>query len=380
VLNDFSLYIHFPWCVKKCPYCDFNSHQLKGTIPEDIYIEALIEDLKHHAALLPSRRLLSIFMGGGTPSLFSAAAIGRLLEAVNDYFPIDGSTEITMEANPGTVERKYFHGYRSAGVNRLSMGIQSLNDQHLKALGRIHDSSEAKAAITTAQQAGFYNINLDLMYGLPQQSVAAAVADLTSALAFNTPHLSWYQLTLEPNTLFYKQPPPLPTEEGLWEIQNAGQALLSKKGYHQYEVSAYSLPNQQCRHNLNYWQYGDYLGIGAGAHSKLTDAQFNILRTVKYKNPKDYLACKKNYIMEETVVPTHELPFEFMLNGLRLKEGINLALYTQRTGLALETIAACLKQAQSEGLLQYNEEKIKTTSHGWNFLNNLVSLFLLKSN
>lgn len=372
-----TLYAHFPWCVQKCPYCDFNSHTLKNNLPENEYIDKLISDLTQHLPQVWGRRIQSVFMGGGTPSLFSPTAIGRLLTTANALIPFNPDIEITLEANPGTVEQSRFLGYRQAGINRLSLGVQSFTDHHLKALGRIHDSQAAIQAVDAAKRAGFNNINLDLMYGLPEQSVAEALADLKQAVALAPSHLSWYQLTLEPNTWFYQHPPNLPADDLLWEIQQAGQAYLASQGYLQYEVSAYSLPGHACQHNRHYWEFGDYIGIGAGAHGKLTDfASQKVLRTVKIKHPKTYLAAN-DVILENKIVDKAELPFEFMLNALRLKEPIPKQLFIDRTGLSLEMIAAPLQQACERGLLQINDSELEVTALGWQFLNDLLQLFIV---
>lgn len=373
-----SLYIHLPWCVKKCPYCDFNSHSLREAIPEDAYIDALIRDLKNDLPYADNRPLISIFIGGGTPSLFSANAIARLLTEVGNLLTITPDCEITLEANPGTVEQERFYGYREAGVNRLSIGIQSFHQEHLTRLGRIHNGDEALKAVAIARQANFKNVNLDLMYGLPQQTITEALADLTTALSLNPTHLSWYQLTLEPNTPFYHKPPPLPNDDYLWDMQQQGQALLREHDFHQYEVSAYA--HSQCisRHNFNYWQFGDYLGIGAGAHSKITDVkQKTVTRCWKVKHPKDYLQKDHDFAGARNRVNVSDLPFEFMLNALRLNGDIQSSLFCERTGLAFCTIIPVLKIAAEKQLMTWDDDKFALTPLGRNFLNEVVELFMV---
>ncbi len=377
-----SLYIHIPWCIRKCPYCDFNSHAVKEGIPEADYVKALLEDLDENLAnpeRQPSlvRPLHSIFFGGGTPSLFSAQALTAILEGVQKRFSVPADTEITLEANPGTVEAERFKEYRSLGINRLSLGIQSLQDSQLKKLGRIHDREAAIRAVKTAQDGGFENLNLDLMYGLPQQNQAEALNDLEAALALGSAHLSWYQLTIEPNTAFYHTRPPLPADELIWEMQTEGQSLLQAQGFAQYEVSAYSRADRQCQHNLNYWQFGDYLGIGAGAHSKLSHfAGAGITRHWQVKNPRDYLDRQKKKTAEARPVSAKDLPLEFMLNALRLKEGLPLSYFEERTGLHVSVIEPLLMKAWSQGLLVNDCQLLKPTELGQRFLNDLTALFL----
>ena len=321
-------------------------------------------------------KLTVFFFGGGTPSLFSPQALDRLLQAVQKQVSFAANVEITLEANPGTVEQQRFKGYHAAGINRISLGIQSFQDEKLKALGRIHDGEEAIKAVAVAQQAGFDNFNLDLMYGLPGQTVADAQFDLITAMSLNPTHLSWYQLTLEPNTLFYRQPPALPDEEILWAIQQQGQQDLLARNYRAYEVSAYSRPGYACRHNLNYWQFGDYLGIGAGAHSKITDLESGeIKRTSKYKNPKDYLTAT-NFVAETRVVTPHELPLEFLMNALRLQQPVTRNLFEQRTGLSYQLLQPHLQAAAAKGLIDWDEQQIMPTPQGRLFLDDLVALFL----
>lgn len=372
-----SLYIHFPWCVKKCPYCDFNSHELKQEIPEQLYISRLIADLESHLPQIWGRRLVSIFMGGGTPSLFSAAAMEQLLDTINTRIAFSREIEITLEANPGTVDTANFQGYRAAGINRLSIGVQSFQADKLKVLGRIHNAEAAIRAVQMARTAGFENFNIDLMYGLPQQTVTDATYDLETAIQLAPSHLSWYQLTLEPNTLFHKMPPPLPAESLIDEIQEAGYAMLAAADFNRYEVSAYSQPQRQAQHNLNYWEFGDYLGIGAGAHGKLTDmAQQQVLRTSKRKHPKDYLNPSLSMLEESKIIPIDQIPFEFMLNALRLEQAISIELLESRTGLTLTYFEKYLKNAVAKGLLNWNNEQICLTILGKRFLNDVIAEFL----
>jgi oxygen-independent coproporphyrinogen-3 oxidase len=372
-----SLYVHLPWCVRKCPYCDFNSHEAKGDLSEDTYVRALLADLDQDLPLAGNRPVVSIFFGGGTPSLFSPGAIGRIIEGVRARLACDG-VEITLEANPGTVEQARFAGYVDAGVNRLSLGIQSFNDAHLKALGRIHGAAEAHRAIEAARAAGFTNVNLDLMYALPQQDVAQACADLAEAILHQPAHISWYQLTLEPNTLFYKKPPPLPDEETAWRIQLEGEQLLAGAGYAQYEISAYAQDRRECRHNRNYWQFGDYLGIGAGAHGKLTQADGSILRTAKQRHPKAYLESAGTVaaLQRHERVAAADLPLEFVMNGLRLTGGFDLEDYESRTGLGRATLQPALGAALERGLLEASGDCIRNTVLGRRHLDTTLGLFL----
>lgn len=371
-----SLYIHFPWCIRKCPYCDFNSHALKEELPEKQYIDTLIKDLEFDLATINNRTINTIFMGGGTPSLFSAGALAYLFEELNKRLTFATDIEITLEANPGTVEYQRFSDYRAIGINRLSIGIQSFEEEKLKALGRVHNSKEAINAAETAHKAGFTNFNLDLMHGLPGQTLQQAINDITTAIRLAPTHISWYQLTLEPNTLFYKYPPTLPADDFVWDMQDKCRELLLNANFNQYEISAYSQPNKECKHNVNYWQFGDYLGIGAGAYGKITDVkQKTITRTWKIKNPKDYLAAK-HYIGETTIIPNKELPFEFMLNALRLYQNIPVKLLEERTGLTLNDIETNLKRAKAKGLITWNEHEIQPTDTGRQFYNDLVEMFL----
>ncbi len=372
-----SLYIHLPWCIRKCPYCDFNSHALKNDLPEKAYIAALLRDLQQDLPYVQDRPVQSIFFGGGTPSLFSPAAITELLHQLQKHLQFAPDIEITLEANPGTVEQQRFQGFFNAGVNRLSLGIQSLQDDKLKILGRIHDSHTAIKAIIAAKNAGFSNINCDLMFGLPTQTIKDALLDLENIMAHQPKHISWYQLTLEPNTFFAKYPPKLPDDELIFIMQEQGQALLAKAGYEQYEVSSYSKTNFQCGHNRNYWEFGDYLGIGAGAHSKLTDfSNQQIVRLSKRKHPQEYLNSTDSFIQEQQVINPADLPFEFMLNVLRLNNKIPLELFVSRCGLPYHQLELPLQKAIDAGLLICDGIHFETTSLGRRFLNDLMQLFL----
>jgi oxygen-independent coproporphyrinogen-3 oxidase len=372
-----SLYIHLPWCVRKCPYCDFNSHALQQSeLPEKAYIDALLKDLEFDSKLVGRRPITSIFFGGGTPSLFSGAAIKRILVAVREQLNCTDDIEITLEANPGTVEHDRFEMYREAGVNRLSIGVQSFNAEQLKKLGRIHNTDEAIRAANTAKKAGFDNFNLDLMFGLPQQTIEEALTDLQQACQLQPTHISWYQLTLEPNTVFYAKPPRLPDDEILWQMQVAGQQLLTENKYEQYEISAYAQLDKQCRHNVNYWQFGDYLGIGAGAHGKITLADGSIIRTAKTRQPKDYLARTDSFLSEKKVVSLTELPFEFMLNALRLKQPVSLTMFEQRTGLSSNLLQIGLNKASQKGLIQCEDKRIIITDIGSRFIDDIIQCFL----
>ncbi len=374
-----SLYIHLPWCVRKCPYCDFNSHEARNTIPEDLYVAALLRDLDEQLPRIWGRGLISIFFGGGTPSLFSPQAIEKVLTAVHSRLRFGADTEITLEANPGTVDEARFSGFRQAGVNRLSIGIQSLQDEKLKSLGRIHNRDYAIRAIEAAKNAGFENFNLDFMHGLPGQSVQEAVHDLQDALQFQPPHLSWYQLTIEPNTFFHHQPPRLPVDDVLWEIQERGKEKILSHGLHQYEVSAYAQRDRECAHNRNYWEFGDYLGIGAGAHSKITDLDQQIItRHSQIKNPKDYLDPSKKLTADQTTVMDQDIIFEFMLNALRLTHGVPVSLFTERTGLSLNILEPILIEARKKKLLVDNAGVFCATELGQRFLNDLIGMFLPK--
>jgi putative oxygen-independent coproporphyrinogen III oxidase len=375
-LPPLSLYIHFPWCVRKCPYCDFNSHEVKDGFPETEYLDALRSDLENALPLIWGRKIYTIFIGGGTPSLMSAAGLDRLLSDVRTLLPLAGEAEITMEANPGTFEAEKFRAYRASGINRLSIGIQSFNPRHLQALGRIHDGDEARRAVDIAH-ANFDNFNLDLMYALPSQTLAEAQEDVATAIAFAPPHLSLYHLTLEPNTYFAKYPPQIPDDDASAEMQDMIQQLTTDAGYVHYEVSAYAKPTRQARHNLNYWQFGDYLGIGAGAHSKISFPH-RIVRQMRYKQPKTYMEQMKqgNPIQEEFEIGRDDLGFEFMLNGLRLTEGFEVNQFSERTGLTLNVIEKQLTEAESKGLLYRDHKIIKPTELGQRFLNDLQQIFL----
>ncbi|KKC99870.1 radical SAM family heme chaperone HemW [Photobacterium halotolerans] len=375
-----SLYVHIPWCVQKCPYCDFNSHALKHEIPELDYIDALLEDLAidldRYQLADGSRALHSIFIGGGTPSLISAPEIGRLLAGIEARIPFSDKIEITMEANPGTVEAGRFQAYREVGVNRISIGVQSFQDDKLKRLGRIHGKGEAVRAAGLAQEAGLNSFNLDLMHGLPDQSVEDAMSDLRQAIALNPPHLSWYQLTIEPNTLFYSKPPTLPDDDDLWDIFEQGHVLLAEAGYQQYEISGYSKPGMQCQHNLNYWRFGDYLGIGCGAHGKVSFADGRITRTVKVKHPRGYLNPQKAYLDQETQVGDEERPFEFFMNRFRLLEACPKQDYVERTGLPLDSIQQPISWALDKQYLLDQGDHWQITEQGKLFLNDLLAAFV----
>ena len=377
-----SLYIHYPWCVRKCPYCDFNSHQVSGEIPEDDYIAALLRDIEQHLPAVWGRQVSSIFFGGGTPSLISPEGLDDLLSQLRSLLPLTAECEITLEANPGTVEQGRFNAFRQAGVNRLSIGVQSFDDDALQKLGRIHSGREAIAAAEAAHAAGFDNFNLDLMFGLSGQDAAAAEADLRQAVALAPSHLSWYQLTIEPNTAFAHAPPVLPEEEALWAIQSAGQTLLAEACYGQYEVSAYAREGQRCRHNLNYWRFGDYLGIGPGAHGKITHcAEGRIERIWKKRHPREWLAAhgaanSTAMIAGQSDISRADLVLEFMMNALRLVDGFETALFSANTGLPLSAAQAPLQRAEELGLIDWNAERIVPTARGRDYLNTLLGLFL----
>jgi oxygen-independent coproporphyrinogen-3 oxidase len=375
-LPPLALYVHVPWCLRKCPYCDFNSHEAKGDVPEAAYVDALIEDLELALPSIWGRKVLSVFIGGGTPSLFSAAAIDRLLAGIRARVPVSPDAEITLEANPGTFECAKFAGFRAAGVNRLSLGVQSFDPKHLSALGRVHDADEARRAADAAL-AVFGTVNFDLMYALPRQTVAEAEADLAAALAFSPPHLSFYHLTLEPNTLFHRHPPPLPDDDTAADIEDAVEARLAEAGYRHYETSAHARAGAECRHNLNYWRFGDYLGIGAGAHSKLSFAD-RIVRAVRYRQPKQYMerVAARSPLQEETPVTRSDIGFEFMLNALRLTDGVPAALFAERTGYPLALVRRELAMAEARGLVEPDPTLIRATALGRRFLNDLQALFL----
>lgn len=372
-----SLYIHIPWCVKKCPYCDFNSYAIKDGIPEADYIDRLILDLKADLPLAQDRSLKSIFFGGGTPSLFSPQGFEKILNCIDQHFDLNKTAEITMEANPGTVEHRDFRDYKMAGITRISLGAQSFQNSQLEKLGRVHQAEETMRAIDKIVQADFKSFNIDIMYGLPDQSLQDALFDLKSALFFDPPHLSWYNLTIEPNTIFHHNKPPLPTEDVIFEMQEAGFEVLKEKGYKQYEVSAFSKPSQQCQHNLNYWQFGDYLGIGAGAHGKITDLDTKeINRYSKIRFPKSYLDPTLPFLAENKPIPIAELPLEFMLNALRLNGGFSIELFESRTFMPIDNILIQLQAAQAKDLLSMDNKRIMPTELGKRFLNDLIAIFL----
>lgn len=379
-LPPLALYIHIPWCVRKCPYCDFNSHGQSGVLPQSDYVAALLRDLEFDLPLVWGRPVHSIFFGGGTPSLFSAASIGAILDGVAARLRLQPGLEVTLECNPGSAEFDRFEGYRSAGVNRISFGIQSFDDGCLARLGRIHDSAQAQRAIKLAQDAGLDNLNLDLMYALPQQDLPMAIADIERAIALAPAHISHYQLTLEPNTVFHAKPPPgLPEDDLAWDMQEACQARLDASGYAHYEVSAYAQPGRPCQHNLNYWRFGDYLGIGAGAHGKLSlPAEARILRRWKKKHPRDYLATAggAEAIGGDEDIAAERRPFEFMLNALRLRDGFALALFEPRTGLPLSAIEPTLVAGEQRGWLRRDRGQLHSTELGWRFLNDVMGSFL----
>lgn len=387
-LPPLSLYVHIPWCLRKCPYCDFNSHSAQDNVPENEYIEALIIDLEQELPGIWGRTVNSIFFGGGTPSLLSAEGLDHFLTAIRTRLPVAPDAEITLEANPGTFEQDKFSGFRAAGINRLSIGVQSFADTSLKQLDRVHNGVEAMTAFHTARQAGFDNINLDLMFGLPGQTLAMAMADLEQALSLQPEHLSHYQLTLEPNTLFYHQPPSLPDAETIWSMQEACQEKLAAAGFDHYEVSAYARNRNYCLHNLNYWQFGDYVGIGAGAHGKITDAfQQHIRRSTKPRQPQDYINTAQRFgtgFIDQTesglgknhIVTRNEVGLEFLMNTLRLKAGFPTIHFQERSGQTLALIEKPLQQAEERGLIQRDLTTIKTTTLGARHLDELLTLFM----
>lgn len=375
-LPPLSLYVHVPWCVRKCPYCDFNSHAKTAELPESAYIDALIEDLDQDVSFIQDRPLQSIFIGGGTPSLFSATAYQRLLAALKQRLHFSDDIEITLEANPGTLEQGRFEGYREAGINRLSIGVQSFNSEQLTKLGRVHNSDDALKAIATAQAAGYSNFNIDLMHGLNEQSQADALQDLQIAIDAGAPHISWYQLTIEPNTEFYSRPPTLPVETEIMTIQRQGFALLAKAGFQRYEVSAFARAGHQARHNLNYWQFGDYLALGAGAHGKITTANGDILRYQKTRKPEDYLKRSPSRSSKSEVIAPEDIPLEFMMNALRLSEGFSQTLFEQRSGLNWTIVADTIRTLQARGLIQEQAGQFKATQRGFVMLDSLLGEFL----
>ena len=377
-LPPLSLYIHIPWCVQKCPYCDFNSHAQKGAIPEQDYVHHLLADLtadlSRYQESLQQRPLHSIFIGGGTPSLFSAENIAYLLHQIEQHIPFDPNIEITLEANPGTAEAERFLGYAQAGINRISMGIQSFSDEKLQKLGRIHNAAEAKSAVGFARVSSLRSFNLDLMHGLPNQTLNEALADLHQAIELAPPHLSWYQLTIEPNTMFAYRPPKLPDDDELWDIFEQGHQLLTAAGYQQYETSAYAKPGFQCQHNLNYWRFGDYLAIGCGAHGKLSFPSGKILRYSKTKHPKGYM--RGEYLYEERDVSTEDLPFEFFMNRFRLLEAVPKNEFEQFTGLPLSVVDKTMAWALDQKFITETDRTWQVTEHGKLFLNELLEAFL----
>lgn len=379
-LPPLSLYVHTPWCVRKCPYCDFNSHPLRDdSATEDQYLEALLRDLEQDLERVWGRRISSIFIGGGTPSVMSPGFYDRLMSGLRARLMISADAEITLEANPGTVDYEKFQGFREAGINRLSIGVQSFNDEHLRQLGRIHSGNDAQRAFEAARAAGFENINLDVMFGLPGQTPAQAIADIDQALALAPEHLSYYQLTIEPNTYFAVHPPGLPDDEDIWALQGDATQRIAEHGYHQYEVSAYAQAGCQCAHNRNYWEFGDYLGIGAGAHSKLTDVnQQKVLRLTKEKHPHQYIdkALHASPLIEVKTLSRQDLPVEYMLNALRLTEGFPATAFAERTGLPISCVQQPLRQAEQKGLIEWDIHSVKPTDRGKRFLNDLVELFL----
>jgi putative oxygen-independent coproporphyrinogen III oxidase len=380
-LPPMSLYVHLPWCLKKCPYCDFNSHEQRGDVPQAAYLAALMADLEAALPFIWGRRIHSIFIGGGTPSLFSPASIGQLIADIRARLPLEPGCEITMEANPGTFETDRYHGYRQAGVTRLSVGVQSFNDAKLQALGRVHDAAQARAAVTEAS-AAFDTFNLDLMYALPGQTLAELQDDLSQALAFKPPHLSIYHLTVEPNTYFAVHPPTgalaLPDDDLAFDMLDVIAAQTEAVGLARYEVSAFAQAGHRCAHNLNYWQFGDYLGIGAGAHSKISFPH-RVIRQTRYREPSRYMAqaAAGFAVSSDVEVSRGELPFEFMLNSLRLREGFELARFAERTGLALGAVQSALAAAESKGWVERDLVWVKPTERGFDFLNDLVGLFLV---
>jgi oxygen-independent coproporphyrinogen-3 oxidase len=379
-LPPLSLYVHLPWCLKKCPYCDFNSHESKGELQEAAYLNALRADLEASLPLIWGRRIHSVFIGGGTPSLFSPASIDQLITDIRARLQLEPGCEITLEANPGTFERDRFKGFREAGVTRLSIGVQSFDDEKLKALGRVHDADQAKAAIDEARSA-FDTFNIDLMYALPGQTLAQFERDLDTALSFAPPHLSIYHLTIEPNTLFAKYPPSgaqsLPDEDSAFDMLDLIAERTSQSGLERYEVSAFARPGHRCQHNLNYWQFGDYLGIGAGAHGKLTFPH-RVVRQIRFRDPANYMqqALAGQPVAQDEEVPRAQLPFEFMLNALRLKEGFELTRFSERTGLPLTAIQKALDEAEAKGWITRDFARVEPTARGFDFLNDLQALFL----
>ena len=375
-----AVYVHLPWCVRKCPYCDFNSHAKDGEVPEGRYVEALLRDLETQATRVDPRMVQSVFFGGGTPSLFSAAAIGRILAGIRSRLRVAPGTEVTLEANPGTVERGRFGEYAAVGINRISLGGQSFNPRHLARLGRIHSADETRTAAAELHAAGIANFNIDLMYGLPEQTLADSLADVSAALELGPAHVSHYQLTLEPGTVFFHRPPPLPDDDATWEMQLACQEALAAGGFRQYEVSAYAREGRRCVHNLNYWEFGDYVGVGAGAHGKITELPQQVWRTVRPRQPRLYLEALERTpaaLPEAQPVAREDLPFEYMLNALRLVEGFSVETFEGRTGLGFEEVQARIVEAASQGMVEeWAEQRWRATPLGWRFLNDLIAAFL----
>ncbi|HEX6997907.1 MAG TPA: radical SAM family heme chaperone HemW [Gammaproteobacteria bacterium] len=385
-LPPLSLYVHLPWCLRKCPYCDFNSYEARGAVPEDAYVDALLRDLHAELPFAQGRALCSIFLGGGTPSLFSGDAIRRLLAGIRARLPLHADTEITLEANPGAAEAERFAAYREAGVNRLSIGVQSFRDAQLEALGRVHSAAEAVRAVELARRAGFDEVNLDLMYGLPGDDPEAALADLETAAALEPTHLSWYELTLEPGTAFHRRPPPRPDEDVVLEIESRGRERLAARGFGRYEVSAYARPGHRCVHNLNYWQFGDYLGIGAGAHGKLTlgaeasrelGGSQAIVRRAKTRNPRTFMqtAGSPAAVTVERIEEPRQAVLEFMMNALRLPDGVDADCFEQRTGQPLAAVEQPLAEAERRGWLRLEQRRVTPTAEGLRALNRVLQLF-----
>ena len=377
-LPPLSLYIHTPWCEKKCPYCDFNSYAEKQALPEFQYVQALIADLNCDLPYVGSREVMSVFVGGGTPSLLSAEAIASVLEKLRACVPLSVDAEITLEANPGSADAEKFVAFREAGVNRLSLGVQSLNNDMLHRLGRVHDAQQARAAFVVARRAGFDNINIDLMFALPQQSFEQGVADIEQVLALEPEHISYYQLTIEPNTLFYARPPELPDDELAWRLETHAQELLCNAGYTRYEVSSYARAGYRCKHNLNYWCFGDYLGVGCGAHAKLTVAGGGILRLEKHRHPNFYLNAYDTlaFCARRRHVTTDEVVFEFMLNALRLIDGFDKSVFKTRTGVDLQSVELRFVELEERGMIERDRDRVRTTALGMRFLNEVQSAFL----
>ena len=375
-LPELGLYVHIPWCIKKCPYCDFNSHVSSGELPEQAYTQALVEDLYQDLFWVQGRKISSIFFGGGTPSLFSSKAISFVIETANKLVGFEDNIEISLEANPGTIDQERFNGYLRSGVNRLSIGIQSFNDKNLKRLGRIHSGNQAQRAIESAYKANFDRVNLDLMHGLEKQNIADSLEDLKRAIDSGVEHISWYQLTLEPNTVFYSNPPALPSEDEISDIQRAGLEMLLAAGYQQYEVSAFAKSGREALHNVNYWQFGDYIGIGAGAHGKITVLDDKkIVRTQKIRQPDSYLKAALIGEKHQKTVPNQELPLEFMMNILRLKRGVPTEYFSKRTGLHIDSILPTIQKLRNEGLLLNENKKIVASVLGYKFLNYIIQKF-----